>query len=84
MTNEMSSLTRELHDVVAPLEAEEERRAIAGAFASRQATRETVVVNWRSTSPGAGVSGLTVACGCSSQRPQSASCARSSWTGTAR
>src|SRR5712691_11559999 len=39
----MSSLTRELRDVLAPLGAEEERRAIAAALASSGASGDTLV-----------------------------------------
>ena len=44
MTTDMSPLTREFQDLLAPLEAEEERRAIAAALVSAGANREAVVV----------------------------------------
>jgi hypothetical protein len=44
VTADMSSLTRELRDVLAPLGAEEAERAIAAALAARGASRETLLV----------------------------------------
>lgn len=44
MTTDMSSLTRELRDVLAPLGADEERRAIEAALAVSGERRETVMV----------------------------------------
>lgn len=44
MTTDMSPLTREFQDLLAPLEAEEERRAIAAALMSAGANREAVVI----------------------------------------
>ena len=44
MTSDMSPLTREFQDLLAPLEAEEERRAIAAALAAREARAEAMVI----------------------------------------
>ena len=44
MTIEMSSLTEQMRDVLAPLGAEEERRAVAAALEARGGTRENTVV----------------------------------------
>jgi hypothetical protein len=44
VTTDMSPLTREFQDLLAPLDAEEERRAIAAALAARKARPEAMVI----------------------------------------
>ena len=44
MTTDMSSLTEKMRDVLAPLGAEEERRAIEAALAARGGNRENLLV----------------------------------------
>src|SRR5262245_24959517 len=44
MISDMSSLTKQMRNVLAPLGPEEERRAVDAALASRHGTRETLLV----------------------------------------